>query len=313
MQVQSQGYYAIQKESYSTLIINRQNTKPLPKHSAYSALTTLHQGLIKGGREIKGIQKPSEIKRIVDDIFNGYECKMGFLGRFWDNIKQFICIQTERKQLKILRNEMIKHVYEKQFLKMKSELSYTHQELLKIESPVQNQIVSSKTAIPSLSQIESEFKVLEISKLKTHFNVITHLAQYINSFNGGQRMKFHFDISPLESRIYPMCAKMGRKHLKLDQLDQARQAYELMRYLSPERINGYLALINKYLQKNQTDQAYEMAEKLMKIDSKQAEEPLKKIQVQYLCKHDNTQAEKVKERLEKIQQQKKSEYSGIFN
>lgn len=293
MQVQPPLYYAIKKES-DLLYISKQDTKPFPKQSAYRILTSLHEYFVKKNLTICRIEKHSDIKRMANIIFKGYEQKMGSWGLFWDNVKQFFGIKTERKQLMSLRDEIIHHVFASQF--SKSGIVHFCESLPEFEKEVQSKIGSFGSITPSLNQIQSEIEEIKNADLETSFKVITHLAQYFNSLyfevdsRNPEESKWSNPRS-LAKRIYSYaiptyshCARIGKHYFKLDQLDKSFQVYQLivLKGDDPKQIKGYLALFDKYFEKNRQDQAYEVAKKLAETALDQATEPLTKIGNHYL-------------------------------
>lgn len=312
MQVQPSLYYAIKAESFG-IMISKQNEKPFSKQSAYLNLAILHESASQKNAGIFGIQKFSEIKHIANDIFKGYEQKMGYWGCLWDDFKQLFGFKTERKQLMTLRDEILEHVFNRF---SKQNLLSIQQNLCKLEQDVQSlgllTNIHSKEpgALPSLSQIQSQIEEMKISESETYFKVITYLTENFNALYEAiysamlQESEFNelnAECLSFKHPIYSLCAKAGKHYLRTNQLDQAFHAFQLICNIDSKR-QGYLILINKYLEKNQTDQAFEVAQKLIELQSDLAIEPLKKIHAQLVSNCNNTQAEKVNAKLVEVQQ-----------
>lgn len=313
MQIQRQNYYSISgDESNSTLIITKLKKKPLAAHSAYHTLHGLQKELSKQPLKINGIHKISDVEQIAIRVFEGYEQKMGSWGRFWDDIKQFICIQTERKQLKALRDEIIKQVPVQEFASSKNELFNIQKDLFSVHKGIEDQKVPIRMddwqkSLPPLVGTGLKIQGMKIGDLETYFKMIGELAQHFNSLNlitstfppYGKLRDFQDTISDLQPLVLSLCAKMGQYYLKLDRLDQAYQAFKFLDDKS--KITGYIALIDKYLEKNQTEEAYKLAETIAEFDLQEAEAPLIRILEQ--CERNNvaSEIEIVKDKLRNVQ------------
>lgn len=300
MNIQNSTYYSIQTDQ-NDLIFTRQNTKPFLKKSAHYTLDTLHEILITRQLPFKDI-KASEIKKIANDILNGYEYKMGLAGRFWDNIQQLFGYITERKQLTTFRDRIIECLDAKKQLPPISKLLDIHQQFSELEEEMQRQAIEFPPYLQEkttpLAEIKSTIQSLQMGDLDNYFKIVSSLINHfilaMNSFfltrvelDQILRSNFQTKINELHSFLYPLCMRMGKHYLKADQLDDAFTAYQLLTLRDNlKQVKACFSLVDKYLDKNKPDQAFAVAFFLAwALSSQEAQETqnaLKKIQTSYL-------------------------------
>jgi hypothetical protein len=100
-------YYLNSHTNKPYLSMSKQNVKPTSNQSALKSLTSLKDGINKPIHLGNNIKEDITIQEAATDIFKGYEKKMGFCGRSWDNIKRFFGKTTDRGVIKKLYQEIM--------------------------------------------------------------------------------------------------------------------------------------------------------------------------------------------------------------
>lgn len=98
-------YYNVCEHVNSVVSFEVRQDKSQKKHSTLSCfraidrLTPTHSFVLPEGKTVG---------KIADEIFQGYNKKMGVIGVWWDQFKQLLRIQTERKQITDLYQKIIR-------------------------------------------------------------------------------------------------------------------------------------------------------------------------------------------------------------
>lgn len=310
MQVQNRIYYIPDvNEKARTLSLRGENTKPEPlaTHLARYTLNSLYLHLIERNFQLNNV-KSAEVKRIANEILNGYEYKMGVTGRLWDCFKQFLGYNTERKQLTALHNRII--VFTDVInLPSSDELRAITQKMSSLEEEMKgieyrhSHIFDVQKTITSLEDISHILERSQPILLHHYYEIATILTDHVRlavtklywstNLDSDQSKILRGRINELESLIHPLCIKIGNRYLKNDQLEHlltAAFAYGRVDLYYPieksalyfKLIKSFTVLISKLLDKNEPDHAMTAAYHIREISPKTAYENFLKISNYYV-------------------------------